>query len=215
MIYNGKHKQTNPNNTFRRPGQAQKYPTLHTLFLCLIAGLMGGFSIILISAGSANGASFDGTDPGGAGAGNCRSASSQCTQLIRFITEGISPHPTVAGSDNKVRIGQISAGESEKGNGQTYKLPDDLDRLSYAVAMAETGDCTKGMGVTKNNCFGVMHWPNGKRTGKVYDSKADSYADFKRIWQKSYGGFPTLAMARKWTGNDHPEKWLAIVRQYY
>lgn len=91
----------------------------------------------------------------------------------------------------------------------------DLDKLAYAVAMAETGDGEHGMGKTKKNHFGVMTWERGFREGKVYNSKEDSYADFKRIWQKHYGGFPTLAMAKKWTGNDNPQNWLNIVSFYY
>lgn len=31
----------------------------------------------------------------------------------------------------------------------------DLDRLARAVAIAETGNCTKGYGKTYNNCFGI------------------------------------------------------------
>lgn len=81
--------------------------------------------------------------------------------------------------------------------------------------MAETNDCTKGMGVTKNNCFGIMIWPNGKRTGKIYSSKEESYSDFKRLWMKSYKTFPTYSMAVKWTGNDKPQTWLNTVKYYY
>ena len=92
---------------------------------------------------------------------------------------------------------------------------EDIDKIAYAIAMAETGDCTTGMGKTKKNCFGIMHWPGGVRTGKTYATKEDSYADFKRIWQKHYGGFPTRSMAVKWTGNDNPDQWLANVTKYY
>lgn len=91
----------------------------------------------------------------------------------------------------------------------------DIDQLAYCVAVAETNNCTKGMGVTKNNCFGIMHWPNGKRTGKTYLTRDDSYADFKRIWMKSYGSFPTYSMAVKWTGSDNSARWLANVTDCY
>jgi len=60
-----------------------------------------------------------------------------------------------------------------------------------------------------------MHWPNGKRTGKSYISKEDSYEDFKRIWAKSYGRFPDLQMAEKWTGKDRAQTWLKIVKANY
>lgn len=90
-----------------------------------------------------------------------------------------------------------------------------ISKLAYAIAMAETGDCTTGMGVTRNNCFGIMTWKRGFREGKTYSSKDESYADFRRVWEKSYGGFPTRSMARKWTGNDSPSNWLSTVKLYY
>jgi len=91
----------------------------------------------------------------------------------------------------------------------------DLDKLAYAVAQAETGDCTKGAGVSKNNCFGIMEWSTGTRQLKAYNTKAESYEDFKRIWEKSYKIYPTTAEAKKWTGNDSPETWLFNVNYYY
>lgn len=92
----------------------------------------------------------------------------------------------------------------------------DLDKLAYAVAVAETGNCTKGSGVSKKNCFGIMEWPNGKRQLKTYNSTEESYADFKRIWSEKYGGgFPTYYMAQKWTGNHNPDVWLSNVKAAY
>ena len=90
-----------------------------------------------------------------------------------------------------------------------------IDKLAYCVAIAETGDCTAGMGVTKNNCFGIMTWPNGRRTGKWYESKEASYEDFKRIWSTYYIGFPTYYMADKWTGGDRIQTWLNTVTNCY
>ena len=60
-----------------------------------------------------------------------------------------------------------------------------------------------------------MTWPNGKRTGKWYATKEESYADFKRIWSTHYKIFPTYRLAVKWTGNDHPQTWLNNVTKYY
>jgi len=96
----------------------------------------------------------------------------------------------------------------------------DMDKLSYCVAIAETGDCTAGMGITKNNCFGIMVFPATGRTGKWYNTKEESYADFKRIWNKSYvkfsdTGFPTYAMAKTWTGDDDTQTWLNNVTNCY
>ena len=84
--------------------------------------------------------------------------------------------------------------------------------------MAETNDCTKGMGLNNkfNNCFGIMTWSRGFREGKTYRSKEESYEDFKKIWIKFYGNhFPTWNDAAKWTGNDNPNNWLKNVSYYY
>lgn len=93
-------------------------------------------------------------------------------------------------------------------------LPDgtDLNKLAYAVAMAETGDCTTGIGPKKFNCFGVKGHDGYMKT---YGSKEESYADFKRIWSKYYKKFPNWSLANTWTGGDSVETWLAAVKKYY
>lgn len=92
----------------------------------------------------------------------------------------------------------------------------DLDKLASAVARAETSGCTKWSALSHNNCFGIMTWDkNGKRSFKRYASHEESFADFKRIWSSYYGWFPTLAMAKKWTGADRAERWLWHVKQFY
>lgn len=92
-------------------------------------------------------------------------------------------------------------------------LPDgtDLDKLAYAVAWHETHDCALGSGVTHNNCFGIK--PNGKF--RWYATKEESYSDFKRIWRAYYGKFPTVALARKYSGNDRPQTWIKNVSEVY
>lgn len=91
----------------------------------------------------------------------------------------------------------------------------DLDKLSIAVACAETSCGKDGTARGRNNLHGIMCWPNGKRTPCWFASPEESHAAFKRIWAKSYKRFPDLALARKWTGNDHPERWLANVTKVY
>jgi hypothetical protein len=92
----------------------------------------------------------------------------------------------------------------------------DLDKLAKAVAIAETSDCTKGRtAVARNNCFGIMHWPNGVRTLKTYPTKEASYKDFERVWSSYYGRFPDSRLAHKWTGGDRPDDWLRIVTSVY
>lgn len=60
-----------------------------------------------------------------------------------------------------------------------------------------------------------MAWPGGVRTGKWYPNKEASYNHFKEIWSKHYKRFPDHYMAKKWTGNDNPERWLKIVKSVY
>ena len=82
------------------------------------------------------------------------------------------------------------------------------------MAMAETGDCTKGTGVSHNNCFGVKDFYTGEFVR--FDSKEHSYRNFKWNWKKNYGErFPTREDAQRWTGGDRVDNWLRIVEFYY
>ena len=90
-------------------------------------------------------------------------------------------------------------------------VPLDINRLAHAVAIAETGNCTTGVGITHTNCFGIRY--GGK--WQKYDSPDDSYTDFKRIWLKSYKTFPTLQQAARWTGNDRVVTWRNRVKLLY
>lgn len=96
----------------------------------------------------------------------------------------------------------------------------DLDRLAYAVSVAETGNCTTGSAISRNNCFGIMHWAeDGTPLGpKYYASHEESFADFKRIWSSFYGAYPTHenGLAKKWTGNQGEATiWLENVNAAY
>ena len=101
----------------------------------------------------------------------------------------------------------------------------DIDKLAYAVAMAETWNCTKWIWPKYNNCFWIKNWsiaPCKKRTTSgnigmcIYNTQAESYEAFKKIWLQWYGDrFPTYQDAVRWTGNDKPDNWLYIVKTYY
>ncbi len=95
----------------------------------------------------------------------------------------------------------------------------DLDKLAYAVGMYETSQCTNPGSPTanaRNNCHGIMmRTPDGGRTLRSFPSTADSAAYFKAIWTKGYGGFPTLAQARTYSGNDRACTWLTQVHRFY
>jgi hypothetical protein len=96
----------------------------------------------------------------------------------------------------------------------------DLDKLAYAVGMAETLGCTSKNSPTanaRNNCHGILiKHADGSRELRYYPSRAASAAAFKRIWQKGYGDrFPTIQDARRYTGNENASTWLANVSHYY
>jgi hypothetical protein len=93
----------------------------------------------------------------------------------------------------------------------------DLDKLAHAVAVAETGNCTTGMALTRNNCHGIMAWKNGRRYGRSFKTMGESFAAFKDLWTRLYGGrFPTMADARKYAGPTDASNWLAnVTRVYY
>lgn len=86
----------------------------------------------------------------------------------------------------------------------------DYDRLAYAVAMTETANCTKGVGKSLSNCFGIRSGKGYKR----YNSPEESYADFKRIWKKYYKRYPDMKLARKYCP-PNAAKWLKTVNYYY
>lgn len=96
-----------------------------------------------------------------------------------------------------------------------------ISKLAYAVAMAETHDCTLGYGEMYNNCFGIKRGSivpceTGQNNMCIFGSKDEAYAAFREIWTKGYGGeFPSYRAAQVWTGNDSPDTWLENVKHYY
>lgn len=97
-----------------------------------------------------------------------------------------------------------------------------LDKVAYAVAMAETKNCTEGYGKTYNNCFGIKNGNTapctkiGRSRMCIYEKPEDSYEAFKKIWGKWYGGgLPTRQGAVKWTGGDRVDTWIYNVNHYY
>ena len=91
----------------------------------------------------------------------------------------------------------------------------DLRKLSEAVAVAETSGCKRGAAISNNNCHGIMSWPGGIRTLIKFNSTEESHRAFMDLWSRKYEEFPDIALARKYTGNDNAERWLAIVTNYY
>lgn len=97
----------------------------------------------------------------------------------------------------------------------------DIDRLARAVAMAETGNCTKWYGKTYNNCFGIKSGRTapcpkiGKSKMCIYEKPEDSYKAFKTIWAKWYAWKPNIKMAQRWTWHDNAVRWLWHVNHFY
>lgn len=98
----------------------------------------------------------------------------------------------------------------------------DIDKLAYAVSMAETSGCTKGYGKEYNNCFGIKNGSIapcekiGRNRMCVYEKTEDSFEAFKKIWSQGYGTrFPTYKDAQAYSGNDRPDTWLSNVTHYY
>lgn len=146
-----------------------------------------------------------------------REAESQTKQIQRTESENASRDTVSGGYSSNLRSRldtHILATRGSENRGGESGISDtlDLDKLAYAVAVAETGNCTRGVGITHNNCHGIKS--NGKFI--YFLSKSSSYHSFKLNWIKHYNGvFPTLREAKKWTGDDRPESWLNNVKLNY
>jgi hypothetical protein len=91
----------------------------------------------------------------------------------------------------------------------------DIKKLARAVAVAETQNCTTGVGASMNNCQGIKQCQSGRCEFRRFESPEDSYAAFSELWLRGYGDrFPTINDARRYTANDG-ERWLGIVTTVY
>ncbi len=110
---------------------------------------------------------------------------------------------------------RIEIKHTKTSRSESKKTGYDIDKLAECVAIAETSWCTKWMGRSKNNCFGIMVRPNWKRTWKRYSSKAESFEHFKKIWNKSYWAYPNYRLAKKRTWWDNTQRRLDTVNSCY
>lgn len=110
-----------------------------------------------------------------------------------------------------------------------FKKPVDLDKLSRAVAMHETGNCTAKVGsAIYNNCHGFKTASGWLK----FDDPKESHEKFKSLWIKSYGGeMPDLRLATAYVcgweylekngasqyceGGGSPSSWLNDVTTIY
>jgi len=83
-----------------------------------------------------------------------------------------------------------------------------VKRVCKAVACAETSCGTRGAALSKNNAHGIMAWKNGQRYLRTFKNLDESYKACEELWDRVYQRLPDHKLAKKYTGNDHPETWL-------
>lgn len=135
-------------------------------------------------------------------------ASGEYIRLVNYSSTGVI---TVMKEINK----QEEKNPTKTSHSERKKRWYNIDKLAECVAVAETNWCTTWMWRTKNNCFWIMIRPNGKRTGKRYTTKQQSFEHFKKIWDKSYWRYPDYKLAHKRTGWDNTKRWLNTVNSCY
>ena len=97
----------------------------------------------------------------------------------------------------------------------------DINKLAYAIAMAETHNCEKWYWLSYNNCFGIKNWNTApcpkiwKSNMCIYDTPEQSYEAFKKIWGTWYKSYPNWTLANRWTWWDRVQTWLNSVSYYY
>ncbi len=115
---------------------------------------------------------------------------------------------------NRIRKALCETGTLEHCNVPQAKNVD-LDRLAYAVAVAETGNCSKGTGVSKNNCHGIMECRRSGCSAKTFANTTQSFVAFQKLWLEAYGDrFPTLSDAKRYSAGPG-DTWLHRVRSAY
>jgi hypothetical protein len=102
---------------------------------------------------------------------------------------------------------------------QYADIPDakhvDIKKLSYAVAVAETSNCTTGSGKSRNNCHGIFGWIDGVWKLRTFKTTEESHLAFQKLWLTKYGDrFPTVEDARRYSAGDG-YSWLSRVEIAY
>lgn len=115
---------------------------------------------------------------------------------------------------NQLRAAMCSDGKKEFCPKMVAKNVD-IDRLAYAVAVAETSNCTAGTGRSKNNCHGIFGVTNGQYGPRTFATTDQSFEEFKKLWLTKYGDrFPTLQDAQRYSGGPG-DSWLNRVTVAY
>lgn len=97
----------------------------------------------------------------------------------------------------------------------------DIDKLAYAIAMAETHNCERWYWKLYNNCFWIKNWNTApckkiwNNNMCIYETKEESYEAFKKIRSTWYKIYPTKELASRRTWNDNPITRLSNVWYYY
>mgnify|MGYP000316899234 CR=1 FL=1 len=116
---------------------------------------------------------------------------------------------------NKVRADLCREGDKQYCPPQAIAKKVDIKKLAHAVAVAETSNCTRGTGVSLNNCHGITSCKGGKCSPRPFASTQESFQTFEKLWLEKYGDrFPTINDARRYTATDG-EWWLNTVKVAY
>ena len=91
----------------------------------------------------------------------------------------------------------------------------DLLALTKAIVQSETGYFKHGSGVTHNNGCGYMHWPDGKREFKRFETKQAGFDACYSLIKRKYQEYTINGMADRWTGSDRADTWAKNVTYWY
>lgn len=89
--------------------------------------------------------------------------------------------------------------------------PLDIDKLAYAVSVAESSACTSPVALRQNNCHGLTL----RGELQTFENTEQSFAAFKYTWNKSYKRFPDRQLAAKYSSEGAADRWLCHVRRIY
>ena len=92
-------------------------------------------------------------------------------------------------------------------------LPYDTSRLCDAIGYAETGNGKTAKEET--NLWNMYHWQEGTRKLQAFATVELGKERCQTLWDRNYGRFPDLALAKRYTGDDNAEHWLRIVCHKY
>ena len=93
-----------------------------------------------------------------------------------------------------------------------YNPTVDIPKLCRAIGGHESGHGTSNLAKNNNNYHGIRR----KGAYMAYATKEESYRDCEAIWRsKSYGRFPDMKLAKRWSSQSASGAWLKSVTSIY